>query len=403
MVSDRCVLQPGVTVGRNAVLGSGTFCPKRFAAAGGSVWLGCQASAGGAPALRCRRRNLPRGCCHSHPALPDPPRPLPPPMPRPPQDGKPTLWQEGTKEAEEADTETPYARAYGHRQAPYFVWPPLQHILQNVAIAACRCARALRFLGGATWRCRGLARAVQRALPRVPGQPRTPSPSPAPALSPPPPRPPRPAPPSYTYRTCALLLTLYFAIQLICWDTLAPVARAQTEALIDQGVHSYGQSGVAMAFGVSVGMAIVWCAPPAAASCRRRGRWRALQQRAAAAEGRSRGAHGGRRCRPALAALVLPSPLPNWPLPPCCACRLPSAGCPPARPPPAQLLPCSSIPSAIPSGTRCCTWAPSASLWPPSGPSSGAALQATSIGTRHAREERVGGGVWTGMRARHVA
>ena len=39
-VADRCVLAPGVVVGRNAVLGSGTFAPEGFVAPAGSTWIG---------------------------------------------------------------------------------------------------------------------------------------------------------------------------------------------------------------------------------------------------------------------------------------------------------------------------------------------------------------------------
>jgi hypothetical protein len=48
MVADRCVLLPGVRVGRNSVLGSGTLATKGFEAPAGSVWLG---SSGGKPTL----------------------------------------------------------------------------------------------------------------------------------------------------------------------------------------------------------------------------------------------------------------------------------------------------------------------------------------------------------------
>lgn len=48
MVADRCVLLPGVHVGRNAVLGSGTLATKGFEAPAGSVWLG---SSAGKPTL----------------------------------------------------------------------------------------------------------------------------------------------------------------------------------------------------------------------------------------------------------------------------------------------------------------------------------------------------------------
>jgi acetyltransferase-like isoleucine patch superfamily enzyme len=40
MVADRCVLMPGVTLGRNSVLGSGTYAPSGFQSQAGSIWLG---------------------------------------------------------------------------------------------------------------------------------------------------------------------------------------------------------------------------------------------------------------------------------------------------------------------------------------------------------------------------
>lgn len=53
MVADRCVLLPGVEVGRNAVLGSGTFAPPGFQVPAGSIWLGCVACVDGKPVVRC--------------------------------------------------------------------------------------------------------------------------------------------------------------------------------------------------------------------------------------------------------------------------------------------------------------------------------------------------------------
>ena len=76
MVADRCVLYPGTDIGRNSVIGSGTFCPTNFVAPGGSVWLGND-----------------------------------------PATSEPKLWQEGSKEKEDADTLTPYGRAFGKRYA----------------------------------------------------------------------------------------------------------------------------------------------------------------------------------------------------------------------------------------------------------------------------------------------
>lgn len=96
MVADRCVLLPGTDVGRCSVLGSGTFAPAGFAAPACSIWLGNERS------------------------------------------GKPKIWQEGTSEAETADTLTPYGRAFSQRQAPYYVWPLWQHIMQNVLIHCLR-------------------------------------------------------------------------------------------------------------------------------------------------------------------------------------------------------------------------------------------------------------------------
>ena len=42
MVADRCVLLPGVSVGRNAVLGSGTLAPTGFDFTPGSTWVGAR-------------------------------------------------------------------------------------------------------------------------------------------------------------------------------------------------------------------------------------------------------------------------------------------------------------------------------------------------------------------------
>lgn len=94
MVSDRCILQPGCEIGRNAILGSGTVAPHDFRAPGGSVWLGND-----------------EGC-------------------------RPIIWQESSKDAETAKTISPYGRAFFNRRSTYFVWPLGQVLLQNVTISA---------------------------------------------------------------------------------------------------------------------------------------------------------------------------------------------------------------------------------------------------------------------------
>lgn len=50
MVADRCVILPGATISRNAILGSGSLAPKYFKMQeAGDVWLG---SRGGSAELR---------------------------------------------------------------------------------------------------------------------------------------------------------------------------------------------------------------------------------------------------------------------------------------------------------------------------------------------------------------
>ena len=93
MVADRCILMPGSEVGRNTVLGSGTYSPSGFSAPGGSVWLGNDRFS-----------------------------------------GRPNIWQEGTPAQADADTITPYGRALAKKQAPYFVWPLWLHIILNVSM-----------------------------------------------------------------------------------------------------------------------------------------------------------------------------------------------------------------------------------------------------------------------------
>jgi len=92
-VADRCVLAPGVVVGRNAVLGSGTFAPEGFVAPAGSTWIG--------------------------------------------QDGReaPIELEAATPRRVEAETLRPYGRAMYSGEASYRVWPLAAHMVFNVSWA----------------------------------------------------------------------------------------------------------------------------------------------------------------------------------------------------------------------------------------------------------------------------
>lgn len=93
-VADRCVLAPGVVVGRNAVFGSGTFAPEGFAAPAGSTWIG--------------------------------------------QDGRdaPIELEAATPRRVQAPTLRPYGRAMFMREADYTVWPLAAHIVFNLVWAS---------------------------------------------------------------------------------------------------------------------------------------------------------------------------------------------------------------------------------------------------------------------------
>ncbi|GAC1541014.1 MAG: hypothetical protein NVS3B12_28350 [Acidimicrobiales bacterium] len=92
-VADRCVLAPGVIVGRNAVLGSGTFAPEGFEAPAGSTWMG--------------------------------------------QDGPdaPIELEAATPRRAEAETLRPYARAMYQHETNYSLVPLIGHITINVLSA----------------------------------------------------------------------------------------------------------------------------------------------------------------------------------------------------------------------------------------------------------------------------
>jgi hypothetical protein len=98
MLADRCVLLPGVVLGRQAVLGSGGIGPKSFTFPPGSAWVGCQ-------------------------------------------DGRPVLFSAGDAQAAMAEsTMRPFGRAFYHHEANYFVYRLWQHVLFNVgAVSAAAC------------------------------------------------------------------------------------------------------------------------------------------------------------------------------------------------------------------------------------------------------------------------
>lgn len=105
MLADRCCVQPGGSLGRNAVLGSGGVLPAGSALLDGSVWIGSK-------------------------------------------EGRPVLWSAARKGALPEATETPFSRAFGRRGAnepplPYARLPVFFHFCFNMfvesAIAAYWC------------------------------------------------------------------------------------------------------------------------------------------------------------------------------------------------------------------------------------------------------------------------
>jgi acetyltransferase-like isoleucine patch superfamily enzyme len=97
MIADRCVLLPGCTIGRKAVLGSGGLAKKNFHFPDNSVWVGS------------------RG-------------------------GNALLWDAGTNAIEEESTVTPFGRAFYHRKASFWVIPLSLIVVYNCLlhiIASC--------------------------------------------------------------------------------------------------------------------------------------------------------------------------------------------------------------------------------------------------------------------------
>lgn len=92
-VSDRCVLLPGCTIGRNAVMGSGSLTAKGTTYPAGSKWVGSKG-------------------------------------------GKVVLLERGSAESAKADTLRPFGKAFYLRQAPFYVFPSWLHMLVN-AVSRC--------------------------------------------------------------------------------------------------------------------------------------------------------------------------------------------------------------------------------------------------------------------------
>ncbi|TPX69966.1 hypothetical protein SpCBS45565_g02004 [Spizellomyces sp. 'palustris'] len=93
MIADRCVLLPGVTIGRNAIMGSGGLARKGTHYPAGSIWLG--SANGGA-----------------------------------------TLWDMGNeREAEKAPTDTPFGRAFYEKKASFTVLPMWFCAAYNIVIS----------------------------------------------------------------------------------------------------------------------------------------------------------------------------------------------------------------------------------------------------------------------------
>jgi acetyltransferase-like isoleucine patch superfamily enzyme len=92
-VSDRCVLLPGCTIGRNAVMGSGSLCAKHTSYAAGSKCVGSKG-------------------------------------------GKVVVLERGSGEAEMEETLKPFGRAFHLGQAPFCVLPSALHFVIN---ATSRC------------------------------------------------------------------------------------------------------------------------------------------------------------------------------------------------------------------------------------------------------------------------
>ncbi|KAI0933437.1 putative NRPS-like protein biosynthetic cluster [Taiwanofungus camphoratus] len=97
MVADRCVLLPGVQVGRRAVLGSGSLARRDGVYEDNSTWMG---------------NGRGQAICLSH----------------------------GSKDDPNSDTVTPFGRAFYGREANFFVIPYVILVLINIVVAACSAA-----------------------------------------------------------------------------------------------------------------------------------------------------------------------------------------------------------------------------------------------------------------------
>ncbi|KAJ3381630.1 hypothetical protein HDU84_004975 [Entophlyctis sp. JEL0112] len=93
MVADRCVVLPGVVIGKNATIGSGSLLRKNGFYPPGSVWVGS------------------RG-------------------------GDAVLWEKGSAEAECMPSVKPFGRAFYEKQAPYLVFSEAFIVLYNTLLAA---------------------------------------------------------------------------------------------------------------------------------------------------------------------------------------------------------------------------------------------------------------------------
>ena len=87
-VSDRCVLLPGCTIGRDATMGSGSLTARGATYRAGSKWVGSKG-------------------------------------------GKAILLERGSAESANADTLRPFGKAFYLRQAPFYVFPSWLHLLVN--------------------------------------------------------------------------------------------------------------------------------------------------------------------------------------------------------------------------------------------------------------------------------
>jgi len=108
-VADNCVVMPGATIGKNAVMGSNTLCPEDWYLPEGSVWLG---SKGSEPSCleKGTEKNLERPLTSSD------------------------IDRNSLQLTGDASTLRPFGKAIYLRKAEYFVWPLPLIILGTVTI-----------------------------------------------------------------------------------------------------------------------------------------------------------------------------------------------------------------------------------------------------------------------------